>query len=157
MGTDPRAVLRHLLATLAYRGAKCLRDAPATFTAWDAGSGKTPLAILAHLGDLLDWSLSMARGEGRWNPQPPTTWEQDSARFHRGLEALDRFLASDAPLQAEWSRLLQGPLVDAATHIGQLAMLRRMAGAPIPGESYFVAEMTPGRVGPDQAPPRKPF
>jgi hypothetical protein len=155
--TNEREVLRHVLATLAYRGGKCLRDAPASFAGFECGQGRTCLTILAHLGDLLAWALSMAQGAGRWQPVLPETWAQETARFHRGLEGLDQFLVSDAPLQAEWTRLLQGPLADALTHVGQLAMRRRMAGAPIPGENYFLADIEAGRIGAGQAPPRKPF
>jgi hypothetical protein len=151
-----REILRHLLATLAYRGGKCLRDAPAGFATFD-GAGKTPLAILAHMGDLLDWTLSMAQGQGRWNPLPTRNWTEDSARFHRALEAVDRHFASDEPIQADVAHLIAGPLADALTHVGQLAMLRRMAGTPVPGESYFAAEITIGRLGPDQPAPVKPF
>jgi len=151
-----RDALRHLLATLAYRGGKCLRDAPEGFALFDA-CGKAPVAILAHLGDLLGWSLSLARGGGQWQNHAPLSWEEETARFHAGLEALDRFLASEAPLQAEWQRLLAGPLADALTHVGQLAMLRRLAGAPLAPENYFKAGVTTGRVGPDQAaPPPRP-
>jgi hypothetical protein len=154
---NERDYLRHLLATLAYRGGKCLRDAPASFAAYDAGGGKTPLAILAHLSDLLDWALSMAQGAPRWQPAVPASWDQETARFHGALERLDHHVAEGLPIQAEVPRLVQGPLADALTHVGQLAMLRRMAGAPIPGESYFVADIVAGRLGPDQAPARKPF
>ena len=153
---DERDFLRHLLAVLAYRGGKCLRGAPDTFPGF-AGGGKAPVAILAHVGDLLDWSLTLVRGEARWRAAEPGTWEQETVRFHEGLARLDEQLASGAPSQAEGRRLVQGPLVDALTHMGQLAMLRRMAGAPIPGENYYVAEMTIGRVGVDQAAPVKPF
>lgn len=148
--------LRHFLATLAYRGGKCLRGAPEDFAHF-TGGGKTPLAILAHLGDLLDWSLSMAQGESRWAPEAPQDWATEAARFHQGLQRLDQCLALPGPLQVDWARLLQGPLADAMTHVGQLAMLRRMAGAPIKGENYFVAEVAVGRLGPDQAPARKEF
>jgi hypothetical protein len=155
--TNEREVLRHVLATLAYRGGKCLRDTPEDFARFECGQGRTCLTIVAHLGDLLEWALSMAQGAGRWQPAVPETWAQEAARFHRGLEGLDRFLASGEPLQAEWTRLLQGPLADALTHVGQLAMLRRMAGAPVQGENYFLADIVAGQVGPAQAPPRKPF
>ena len=148
---------RHLLATLAYRGGLCLRDAPEAFVGYDTGNGKTPRAILAHLGDLLDWTLTIVQGQGRWQASEPQAWELEVARFHGGLARLDAFLASGAPLHAEWTRLLQGPLADALTHVGQLALLRRMAGCPAKGESFYAAEITAGRVGPDQAPPRKPF
>jgi hypothetical protein len=157
MMADERDVLRHFLAALAYRGGRCLREAPEAFIRFDTGNGKTPLHILAHLGDLLDWSLTLARGASHWQASVPQTWEGEAARFHRGLAQLDQFLVSAEPLQAEWARLLQGPLADAMTHVGQLAMLRRMAGAPVPGENFYVAEITAGRVGPDQVPPRRTF
>jgi hypothetical protein len=152
---DERDYLRHLLATLAYRGGKCLKGAPDTFAAYEGG-GRTPLAILSHVGDLFDWALSMAQGQKKWQVATPVSWDLEAARFHAALAALDRHFATE-PIQAEWPRLVQGPLADALTHVGQLAMLRRMAGAPIPGENYFVADIQPGRVGPDQAPPRRPF
>ena len=150
-----RDFLRHFLATLAYRGGHCLQGAPEGFARFDSGNGRTPLDILAHMGDLLDWSFSIAQGAARWRAAVPGTWELETARFHQGLAQLDECLASGEPLQGEWTRLLQGPLADAMTHVGQLAMLRRMAGTPVPGENYFVAEITAGRVGPDQAPPRR--
>lgn len=157
MSLTDRELLRHALAVLAYRGAKPLRDAPASFASFDTGGGHTPLTILAHLSDLMDWALSHARGEGRWRGATPGGWETEVARFHRSLAALDDYLASDAPVRAEITRLLQGPIDDALTHIGQLMMLRRMAGSPVYGENYFVADIVTGRLGPDQAPPKRPF
>ncbi|MGA2081155.1 MAG: hypothetical protein ABSH53_11160 [Holophaga sp.] len=154
---DIQPFFRHFLATLAYRGGKCLRDAPDSFIHYDTGNGRTPLDILAHIGDLLEWTLAMADGQGRWKANPPGTWDQEAARFHQDLERLDRRLASGEPLQADEARLLQGPLADAMTHVGQLALLRRMAGAPVQNENYFLAEISQGRVGADQAPPRRPF
>ena len=148
---------RHLLATLAYRGGICLKDAPEAFARFDTGNGTTPLTILAHMGDLLDWTLSMVQGRGRWQASVPGSWDGEVSRFHQGLERLDQVFASGAPLQGEWTRLLQGPLADALTHVGQLAILRRMAGAPTGRENFYAAEITAGRVGPDQAAPRKPF
>jgi hypothetical protein len=150
-------MLRHTVATLAYRGAKTLRGAPAEFTAYRAGpDGRTAGQILAHICDLFDWALNMADGEHRWHDSTPQSWDADSARFFAGLEALDRRLAS-GPLRFEGERLFQGPIADALTHVGQLAMLRRMAGCPIRGENYVVAGITIGRVGADQAAPVKEF
>jgi hypothetical protein len=157
MSLTDRDLLRHALAVLAYRGAKPLCDAPASFASFDSGGGHTPLVILAHLGDLLDWALSHARGQGRWKSDSPGSWEAESARFFAALAALDAYLASDAPLGAETTRLLQGPIADALTHVGQLMMLRRMSGAPVYGENYFVADIVTGRVGPEQSPPKRPF
>ena len=147
---DATAILRHYLATLAYRGGKCLKDAPEGYAQHDTGGGWTPLRITAHLGDLLDWSLSMARGDGAWKAAEPGTWDQEAARFHERLAELDAFLASGAPIQTEVTRLLQGPLADAMTHVGQLAMLRRMVGSPVARENYFKADIEAGRVGADQ-------
>ena len=154
---DERTLLRHLLAALAYRGAKPLRDAPASFAGYDTGGGHTPLVILSHISDLMDWALSHAQGSGRWPNTKIGTWEAEVARFPKSLAALDDYLASGAPIQAEVTRLLQGPIVDALTHVGQLMILRRMSGSPVYGENYFVADIAIGRLGPDQAPPKKPF
>jgi hypothetical protein len=149
-------MLRHALATLAYRGERALGGAPAEFAAFGAAV-RTPGQILAHIGDLLDWALSMANGSEAWKPQPALRWEQGSARFFAGLEALDARLASDEPLCAPVERLFQGPIADALTHVGQLAMLRRLAGCPQRGENYFKADIATGRVGAGQAPPVAAF
>lgn len=154
---DPkRELLRHTLATLAYRGAKTLRDAPATFTDF-SGAGRTPVQILAHLGDLLDWALSMADGTRQWHESKPLPWNQEAERFFAALKKFDDYVASVQPLQAPVERLFQGPVADALTHVGQLAMMRRLAGAPIKAENYFVAAIETGRVGADQAPPKRTF
>jgi len=156
--SDSRALLRHTLATIAYRGAKTLRGAPASFANYGAdGNSRTPARILAHMNDLMDWALSMADGSRKWQDSSPLDWDKESDRFFAALQKFDAYLASDSPLQAPMERLFQGPIADVLTHIGQLAMLRRMAGCPIKGENYFVAEVTIGRVGADQAPPKKLF
>lgn len=152
-----RELLRHLLAVLAYRGAKSLRGAKPEFATYDTGGGHTPLAILAHLGDLLDWALTHARGEPKWTTAPLATWDEQVPRFFASLAALDGYLASDAPLRCDPRRLLAGPAADALTHVGQLMMLRRMSGDPVHGENYFVADIATGRVGPEQAPPVRGF
>jgi len=155
--SDPkRELLRHTLATLAYRGGKAVRGAPPNFAEF-AGAGRTPAKILAHIGDLLDWALSMADGTRRWNDSTPLPWDQECDRFHKALQRFDDYLASEQPLQAPVEKLFQGPVADALTHVGQLAMMRRMAGSPIVGENYFVADITTGRVGADQAPPKRTF
>lgn len=152
-----REMLRHCLAVLAYRGGKFLRAAPPSFAGYDTGSGTTPLRILSHISDLLDWALSMSRGPGGWAEATPGDWDSEVARFHIALGALDGYFSSEATICADVPRLFQGPLADALTHIGQLAMLRRMAGSAVVGENYYVADIVAGRVGSDQSPPRKPF
>jgi hypothetical protein len=157
MSTDPkRELLRHTLATLAYRGAKPLRDVPATFADF-SGAGRTPAQILAHLGDLLEWALSMADGTRKWNDSKPLPWSQESERFFTALKKFDDYLVSDQALQAPIEKLFQGPIADALTHVGQLAMMRRLAGCPIQGENYYAATIEVGRVGADQAPPKRTF
>jgi hypothetical protein len=148
------AMLRHAVATLAYRGGKALRGAPAEF----AGYGtRTPGEILAHVCDLFDWALTIADGKEKWRNSQPQKWDADVARFFAALEAFDRRLASDVPPAVEPELLFKGPVADALTHVGQIAMLRRMAGCPISGENYFVAQIETGRVGADQAAPVKQF
>jgi hypothetical protein len=156
--SDARALLRHTLATLAYRGGKAIRNAPASFANYGSpDTSRTPAKILAHIGDLMDWALSMAEGQQKWQDSTPLVWEKECERFFTSLRKFDDYLASGKPLNAPAEKLFQGPVADALTHVGQIAMLRRMAGAPMKGENYFVAEITSGRVGPDQAPPRKEF
>lgn len=156
MSADPqRQLLRHLIASLAYRTAKALRAAPEGFADFQAPGGvKTPVQVLAHMGDLFDWALRMARGGKEWTQAVPQPLEQEGERFFAALKAFDDFLASEAPLQSV-ERMLQGPIVDAITHAGQLAMLRRQAGAPIRAEAFFIAEIAVGRVGADQAAPKR--
>lgn len=151
-------LLRHTLATLAYRGGKALRGAPAEFAEFRTGeTTRTPAQILAHLGDLLDWALSLAQAKEAWHDSPPLTWEQGTARFFAALEAFDQRLSSEAPLACSAEGLFQGPIADSLTHIGQIAMLRRLAGCPVRGENYLRAEITLGRVGPEQAKPKREF
>ena len=153
-----RELLRHTLATVAYRGGKALRGAPAEFADFKIDDvGRTPAQILAHIGDLFDWALSIARGDQKWNDSTPLAWEQEVKRFHSALKALDDYLASGEPLQANPEALFQGPVADALTHIGQLAMLRRVAGCRMKSENYYKAEIVAGHVGPEQAPPKREF
>jgi hypothetical protein len=149
-------MLRHTLATLAYRATRALEGAPAGFADFD-GAGRTPRIILAHMGDLLEWALSMAEGSNQWQNSTPQSWEEEKQRFYRALKALDTYLCLGAPIQADLNRLLQGPVADALTHVGQMAMLRRLAGWPTHGENFYVAEIAVGRVGPEQAAPIKSF
>ena len=153
-----REMLRHTVATLAYRGAKAVRGAPDSFASFQASeTTRTPGQILAHVGDLLDWGLSIAIGSEAWNNSDPLAWDEEVARFHRALETFDNYLASDAELGATCERLFQGPIADALTHVGQLTMLRRIATAPIKSENYSRARIEPGRVGAEQSTPKREF
>ena len=157
-----RTLLRHIVATLTYRAAKVLRDAPLEFGGMAFGSStRRPVLIVAHMADLMEWAHRLARGEYSWKAGGGDDWDTEVGRFFAGLSALDRALASDdslnGPVENPVEKLIQGPLADALTHVGQLAMLRGMAGAPIQPESYARADIVVGRVGLDQTPPRAPF
>ena len=159
---NARTLLRHIVATLSYRAAKVLRDAPPEFGGMAFGtSTRRPVLIVAHLADLMSWAHRLALGEYSWKAEGGDDWNTEVARFFAGLAALDRALGSDdslrGPAENQVEKLIQGPLADALTHVGQLAMLRGMAGAPIRPESYARAEIVVGRVGPDQTPPRAAF
>jgi hypothetical protein len=148
--------LRHTLATVAYRGGKAIRNVPAGFAARSAGLGSRPAGeILAHICDLFDWGTLMAQGQQGWAPKPPQGWEADCDRFFESLSAFDQ--AIEAPVAGTESVLFQGPIADALTHIGQISLLRRLAGAPVKAENYARAEIVGGRVGRVQAAPKAEF
>ena len=155
---NDRELLRHTVATLAYRAAKATRGAPETFASFKAGpTSRTPVEVLAHMGDLLDWALAMAKGTPKWHTSEPLPWNEERERFFAALRTFDDMLASPDPLQYELTRLFQGPIADALTHTGQLTMLRRLHGAPVKGESYNRADIAAGHVGPDQTPPNPKY
>ena len=156
---DPvRGFLRHTVATVAYRGGKAVRGAPASFAGYRSGeTTRVPEKILAHIGDLFDWGLAMARGKSAWHDSKPLEWSKEVERFFATIKAFDDYLASDEPLHVTPAKLFQGPVADALNHVGQLAMLRRLAGAPIRGENYYAAEIAAGRVGAEQAAAKAEF
>ena len=153
-----RKFLRHVLATIAYRGGKAMRGAPAGFAEFHASeTTRTPGQILAHIGDLLDWALSQVSGKGKWSDSKPIAWDDGVKRFFAGLKALDDYITSDSALSCTPEKLFQGALADTLTHIGQVSMLRRLAASPVRAENYFRAEIVAGRVGSEQTPPEKEF
>ena len=156
---DPeRQLLRHTLATLAYRASKPLHDAPESFCKFRPAEGaRTAVEILAHMGDLFDWALWSVQGQERWRNSNPQPWREESERFFAALAAFDAYLASDAPLHAPADALFQGPIADAFTHVGQLALMRRLAESPVRAENYYVARIAVGVVGADQPAPVREF
>jgi len=157
--TDPAChLLRHTVATVAYRAGKALRGAPDHFDSFHIGDKtRTPAQILAHMGDLFDWALSIAQGNQTWHDSTPLPWNAEVERFFAAVKKFDDFLASTEPLHVSAKGLFQGPIADALTHIGQIAMLRRLAGSPIKGENYFKADIAAGRVSLNQPVPRREF
>jgi hypothetical protein len=151
-------MLRHSVATLAYRAYRTFENAPTGFGDVRAcAATRSAVQILAHMGDLFDWALSIARGKQVWKESTPMSWDEETARFFEALQRFDDYLASDSPLPCESEKLLQGPIADALTHVGQLAMLRRLAGSPMRGESYYKADIKMGCVGKEQAEPGLEF
>ena len=141
-----RSLLRHAVATVRYRGNKVLREAGPEFAHFRiAETVRTPVEILAHIGDLFDWALRLSHGTPQWTEAKPLAWDEEVARFHRVLDGFDARLDSAEPMSAPVERLLQGPVADALTHVGQLATLRRLAGSPIRPENYFKASIVAGR------------
>ena len=153
-----RQLLRHTVATVAYRAGKALRGAPSHFDSFHIGDKtRTPAQILAHMGDLFDWALSIAHGQQSWHDSTPLPWAGEITRFYASIEKFDDYLASAEPLHGGPEGLFQGPVADALTHVGQIAMLRRLAGSPVLGENFFKADISDGRVGPEQSAPRREF
>lgn len=156
---DKRAMLLHFLAALAYRSQKALRDAPDSFGAFEAGNQvRNPQWLVRHMDSVLGYALTTFEGEpDRYGNEPLATLDDEVLRFHGKLEALARHLRAGTPLRGvKPEQLLQGPFADAMTHAGQLAMLRRLAGSPIPPENFIVAEISPDNLGPDQPAPKSP-
>lgn len=153
-----REFLRHTVATLAYRGGKAISvagDSVANFPASE--TTRTPLEILAHVGDLLDWAIGLTQGQYKFHEANPESWEEQVDRFFAAIKKLDDALASDTPLGFPPEQIFQGPIADALTHVGQIALLRRAAGSPMRGENYFKAHIEAGRVGAEQSTDRIEF
>lgn len=145
-----RNVLRHMVATVAYRGGIAITDAPDGFASFRAEeTTRTPGELLAHIGDLLEGSRHLLQGHMVHLASAPLPWEEEIARFFAAVKELDAFLALEAPLAFPVEKLVQGPIGDALTHVGQIVMLRRMAGSPIRSPGYFTAEIVPGEITQD--------
>jgi hypothetical protein len=153
------AFLRHTLATLAYRVAKPLRDAPSEYAEYHVGpTSRTPSQIVAHMGDLMDWALTIAQDRTKWRDSPVQSWSSDVDRLFAAITTFDTYLASGSVRDVRvLEGLFQGPVADALTHTGQLTMLRRLASAPIRAENYQRAHIAAGQTGIDQPPPQREF
>jgi len=142
-----REVLRHMVATVAYRGGIAVVDAAENFATFRAHeTTRTPGEILAHIGDLLEGSLHLVKGEMVYLTSTPLPWKEEVTRFFSAVKALDFYLASEAPLACPVEKLVQGPIGDALTHVGQIVMLRRMSGNPIRPAAYFTADIVAGEI-----------
>jgi hypothetical protein len=158
MSDEARRVLRHTVATLAYRAEKVLRDAPDGFAELRISeTSRTPLEVLAHMCDLMTWGERMALGAYKWEPVPVDSWPAAVERFFAKLAAFDAALAATPEATYAAEVIFQGPVADALTHVGQLAMLRGTMAAPVRPESYARADISVGRVGREQSSDRSEF
>ena len=154
---EKRALLRHFLAALAYRTQKALRGAPRSFGSFEAGHQvRTPAELVRHMTSVLGYAGTFFVG-GSYRPVALPDLDAEVARFHVMLERLEDHLEAGTPLSGTTpEQLLQGPLADAMTHVGQLGMLRRLAGSPVAPENFIVAAIDPANLGPDQPDPVSP-
>ena len=142
-----RKLFRHLVATVAYRGGLAISDAPENFSMFRVNeTTRTPGELLAHIADLLEGSLYLVKGDWVYLTSAPLSWEEEIARFFSAVKEFDSYLASGAPLACPIEKLIQGPIGDALTHVGQIVMLRRLAGKPVRAEAYFTAEIVAGEI-----------
>lgn len=143
---ETRHILRHLLATISFRGGLCLRDTPDGFADFQAGAGvRPPIELVRHMTGLMEFIGRILRG-GERVALPALPWPQELDRLSEAMAALDGVLAT-VPLEAaSVDAVIQGPTADALTHVGQLATLRRLAGSPIAGANYPRAPIVDGQV-----------
>ncbi len=154
-----RALLKHFLAAIAYRTQKALRDAPAGYASFSAGHGvRTPVEILRHMTSVLGYARTLFLGGSYpFKPEPLATFRDEVGRFHDMVAALGALLDGDVALrEISHEQLLQGPLSDVMTHVGQLALLRRLADTPVAPENFIHADVNADRLGPDQPRPARP-
>lgn len=154
---EKRELLRHFLAALAYRTQKSLREAPAEYVIFDAGKKvRTPHEIVCHMNSVLGYALTFFEG-GVYRAEQLPEFKNEVARLHTTIGSLSTHLENGTPLQGiSHEQILQGPFADAMTHVGQLAMLRRLSGTPVPPENFSQADIQADNVGMDQARPNKP-
>lgn len=153
-----RELLRHFLAAIAYRTQKALRDAPAHYPTFSAGNKvRTPVELLRHMTALMGYVRTFFQGGSYpMKPEPLPTFKEEVARFHEMVGAVGELLQSGAACSITSEQLLHGPFADTMTHVGQLAMLRRLAGSPVPPENFIHADIRADRLHADQLPPARP-
>jgi hypothetical protein len=154
---EKRQILRHFLGALAYRTQKALRGSPDDFAAFDAGGGvRTPMELVRHMASVLGYARTFFIG-GSYSPQPLDSFKDEIERLHENLVDLRNDLDSGRPMiDTTEERMLQGPFSDAMTHVGQLAMLRRLHGKPVPSENFILADVSAENVSSDQPDPVAP-
>jgi hypothetical protein len=158
MANNPhRQLLRHYLASIAYHAQKAIRGAPPSYWAFSPGNQvRTPETILRHMTSVLGYARTFFVG-GIYRPESLPAIQAEIDQFHQILEDVSQLLDTSSPLQSITElQLLQGPFSDVMTHIGQLSLLRRLYGSPVPPENFIYAEMSATRLGKDQQEPLRP-
>ncbi len=154
---EQRKMLMHFLAALAYRTQKALRGASPEFANFSAGGKvRTPLELVRHMDSVLGYARTFIIG-GSYRPPQTADFAEAIASFHQVVEDLARHLDAGSKMHGITPEvMLQGPFSDAMTHAGQLAMLRRLAGDPVPPENFIYATISPDNLGPNQPMPVSP-
>lgn len=153
-----RELLRHFLAAIAYRTQKALRGAPDHYATFSAGNRvRTPVELLRHMTALMGYARTFFEG-GSYpvQPDPLPMFKEEVDRFHQMVEEVGALVSSGAKCSISTEQLLQGPFADTMTHVGQLAMLRRLADSPVPPENFIHADIRADRLHADQPPPTRP-
>ena len=155
--TESRRLLRHFLGALAYRTQKALRGAPDSFADFRiAPTARTPFELVWHMTGVIGYARTFIHG-GDFEPPRLPTFRDEVTRFHETLAALSADFGEGAlTARITDEQFLQGPLADAMTHAGQLAMLRRLHGSPVASENFIFAAGSAQNLSGDQALPAAP-
>lgn len=151
-----REMLRHCLAALAYRTQKALRNAPADFGEFRvAPDVRNPRELVKHMTNVLGYARTFFIG-GEYRPPSLPTLDEEVERFHEILDSLSSHFSTGEFSTMSPERFLQGPLSDAMSHAGQLAMMRRLYDAPVPPENFIMADIHANNVSEHQPDPVSP-
>lgn len=136
-------LLIHTVKTIRYRFIRATQGASASFGEFRIGANtRLPKEIVNHMFDLVTKTISMLQ-HGHFGTPPPEqlNFQQEQERLLAALNDLQTGLSRLPPEPAKAKKLLQGPMLDMVTHIGQLAMLNGLHGNKVPRESYFDARL----------------
>ncbi len=134
--------IQHFLKVLSYRFEKAIHNAAESYPKHASGHGiRTPLELLGHMNGVLEFAISSLKNQPRRNI-PEQSWQEQITLYYEKLKELNQLMQENSFDTDTLERILQGPLADAMTHIGQLAMMRRLANSAIAGENYFAADMS---------------
>ena len=136
-------ILRHSIATIVYRFDKVINNQEDSFGAFSLGSGsRTANEIINHMFEVLHATRVFIEEERFIKESPKAlNFSEEASRFMAECELIDRSLSQEELPIPYVKRLIQGPVSDIFTHIGQLSMMSRLNGNPIIGEDFSSAEI----------------